>query len=110
MAPTTGGPSNRIITPGSRDLAAIIADAGEAIYVTSWLGGNADSTSGDFSFGMRGHLVQDGRITAPVNEMNVSRNLLTLFSQLIEVGSDPWAYSSLKAPTLVFEGVDFSGS
>lgn len=110
MAPTTGGPSNRIIALGSRDLAEIIADADEAIYVTSWLGGNADSTSGDFSFGMRGHLIKDGRISAPVSEMNVSGNLLTLFRQLIEVGNDPWAYSSLQTPTLVFDEVDFSGA
>lgn len=110
VAPTTAWPSNRIIAPGTRDLAALIADADEAIYVTSWLGGNADGTSGDFSFGMRGHLVAGGQIGAPVSEMNVSGNLLSLFAQLVEVGSDPWPYGSLRVPTLVFDGVDFSGA
>lgn len=109
-APTTGGSSNVVVQPGRRDLAGIVADADQAIYVTSWLGGNADGTTGDFSFGMRGHLVQDGRIGAPVGEMNVTGNLLSLFASLVEVGNDPWPYSGTLAPTLVFDGVDFSGA
>lgn len=110
VEPTTGGPSNRVVAPGSRDLAAILADLDDGIYVTSWLGGNSDSTTGDFSFGMRGHRVQRGVIGPPVGEMNVTGNLLDLFTRLVEVGSDPWPYSALVVPTLVFEGVDFSGA
>lgn len=109
VSPTTGSPSNRLVTPGERDLAAIVADLDEAVLVTSWLGGNADATTGDFSLGMRGHLIKDGEIGEAVGEMNVTGNLLTLFSALEEVGSDPWRYSSLQVPTLVFDGVDFSG-
>ncbi len=29
---------------------------------------------------------------------------------LAEVGNDPWPYSSLLAPTLVFDDVEFSGA
>ncbi len=110
IAPTTGGWSNRVLALGSRALAEILADAEHAVYVTSWLGGNADPTTGDFSFGMRGHLVSDGKLGGPVGEMNVTGNLLALFGGLVEVGADPWPYSSLAAPTLVFDGVDFSGA
>ncbi len=110
MAPTTGSSSNRVVALGKRDLAAIVADVGSGVYVTSWLGGNSDSTTGDFSFGMRGHLIEKGKIGAPVGEMNVTGNLLELFSRLVEVGSDPWQFSSTLVPTLVFENVSFSGS
>jgi PmbA protein len=41
--------------------------------------------------------------------MNVTGNIVELFSRLAEVGDDPWRYSSTPAPTLVFEGVQFSG-
>lgn len=109
MAPTTGSPSNRIIKPGRRDLATIVSGLKKGVYVTSWLGGNSDSNTGDFSFGMRGHLIENGEIGAPVGEMNVTGNLLDLFSDLDEVGNDPWPYSSMKVPTLVFRDVDFSG-
>lgn len=110
MNPTTGSASNRVVQRGTRDLAAILADAPEAIYVTSWLGGNADPTSGDFSLGLRGHLLQNGQIGAPVGEMNITGNLLALFSGLAEVGNDPWPYASMLVPTLVFDGVEFSGA
>lgn len=110
MPATTGSPSNRVVGLGERDLAAILAGVGSGVLVTSWLGGNMDSTTGDFSYGMRGHLVENGQIGAPVGEMNVTGNLLELFSRLAEVGNDPWPYSALRAPTLVFEDVQFSGA
>ncbi len=109
MAPTTGGSSNLVVTPGEGDLSSLVADAGQGIYVTSWLGGNSDPTSGEFSLGLRGHLIEGGKIGAPVGEMNVTGTLLDLFSRLRRVGADPWNYGSLRSPTLVFEDVSFSG-
>ena len=110
MAPTTGGSSNLIVAPGTRDLDAIVRDVDRAYLVTGWLGGNSDATTGDFSLGLRGHVVERGAIGAPVKEMNITGNLLTLFRGLIEVGSDPYPHSSLRAPTLVFDDVQFSGA
>jgi PmbA protein len=109
LAPTTGSPSNRVLGLGEKDLDGLISDLPEGILITSWLGGNSDGATGDFSLGVRGHLIEDGQIGAPVSEMNVTGNLLTLFQALVAVGNDPWKYSPLKAPTLVFEDVNFSG-
>jgi len=109
LAVTTGSPSNRIVTLGDKDRDSFLRDVGEAILVTSWMGGNSDANTGDFSFGLRGHLVENGVVGAPVGEMNVTGNLLELFANLVGVGNDPWRASSLVAPTLVFEGVQFSG-
>ena len=110
MKPTTGSGSNRIVTLGTRGRDALIAGARDGVYVTGWLGGNMDSTTGDFSLGARGHLVESGQVGAPVGEMNVTGNIVELFSHLIELGNDPWVYSSTRAPTLVFENVQFSGA
>jgi PmbA protein len=110
MAPTTGSPSNRVMELGQKDLSGLISDLPEGILITSWLGGNSDGATGDFSLGVRGHLIEDGEIGAPVSEMNVTGNLLTLFQSLVAVGNDPWKFSPLKAPTLVFEDVNFSGA
>lgn len=107
--PTTGGGSNRVVALGARGRDALVAAAKDGIYVTSWLGGNMDGTTGDFSLGARGHLIEGGAIGAPCGEMNVTGNIVELFSRLAEVGNDPWRYSSTLAPTLVFEGVQFSG-
>jgi len=110
MEPTTGGSSNLIVAPGERSLEAIVGDVSEGILVTSWLGGNSDSTTGDFSLGLRGHLIEDGQVGGPVQEMNITGNLVALFAELAEVGDDPWPYSSRRTPTLAFEGVQFSGT
>jgi len=109
MTPTTGGPSNRVVTPGSRDLEALVAATKHGYLVTSWLGGNMDSTTGDFSYGVRGFEIENGRRAGPVGEMNITGNILSVFSRLAEVGSDPWPYGSLRSPTLVFDDVQFSG-
>jgi PmbA protein len=42
--------------------------------------------------------------------MNITGNLVDLFSKLVAIGNDPWPYSSIRAPTLVFEDVQFSGT
>ena len=110
MAPTTGSPSNRVITTGSQSLEELLGEVGEGIYVTSWLGGNADQTTGDFSLGLRGHMIENGEIGRPVGEMNVTGNLRDLFNQLELVGNDVYPYSATLTPSLVFGGVDFSGA
>jgi PmbA protein len=110
MEPTTGSSSNVRIATGSQSLAELLSDAGEGVYVTSWLGGNADGTTGDFSLGLRGHMIENGKIGRPVGEMNVTGNLRRLFSKLEAVGNDPYPYATVLAPSLVFGGVDFSGA
>jgi PmbA protein len=110
MTPTTGLPSNRVVKPGSRSLAELLSAAGEGVYVTSWLGGNADGTTGDFSLGLRGHMIENGEVGRPVGEMNVTGNLRDLFSRLELVGNDTYPYSSTLSPSLVFNDVDFSGA
>lgn len=110
MQPTTGSASNRIIGTGEKSLRELLADVGDGVYVTSWLGGNADNTTGDFSLGIRGHMIENGEIGRPVGEMNVTGNLRDLFSRLDATGNDVYPYSSTLSPSLVFADVDFSGA
>lgn len=109
LTPTTGSPSNRVLTLGTRSLDDLLGEVETGVYVTSWLGGNADSTTGDFSLGLRGHMIENGNIGRPVGEMNVTGNLRELFTRLELVGNDPYPYSTTLAPSLVFADVDFSG-
>lgn len=110
MAPTTGSSSNVVVRPGEGTLESLLSAAGDAVLVTTWIGGNSDPTTGEFSIGMRGHLVEGGRVGAPVGEMNVSGELLGLFRRLAAAGEDPWVYGTARVPTLVFEDVQLSGA
>lgn len=109
LTPTTGSSSNRRIASGDKPLDELLADAGDGIFVTSWLGGNADNTTGDFSLGLRGHMIENGQVGRPIGEMNVTGNLKDLFSRLEMVGNDVYPYSSTLSGSLVFSDVDFSG-
>lgn len=108
-APTTGSSSNIIfdMRPGGRD--ELVREAGEGVLVTSWLGGNANTTTGDFSLGLRGHVVRGGQIEEPISEMNVTGNFLALLPRIERVGDDPLPWSSFRAPSMLVGGVDFSG-
>lgn len=110
MQPTTGGPSNVTVATGALSLEELVREVGEGIYVTSWLGGNADGTTGDFSLGLRGHVIENGAIGRPVGEMNVTGNLRKLFGRLELIGNDVYPYATILSPSLAFTGVDFSGS
>jgi len=108
-APTTARASNLTWRLGPRSLEGLVADAGEALLVTGFLGGNSNGTTGDFSLGLRGFRVRGGRIAEPVGEMNVSGNHAELWTRLRAVGNDPYPYSAMRTPSLLFDGVQLAG-
>ncbi len=108
-APTTRGPSNLAWGPGVGDQVELAKAVGEGILVTGFLGGNSNGTTGDFSLGAQGFRIRGGQLGEPVGEMNVSGNHLELWHRLAAVGSDPYPYSAMRTPSLLFEGVQFAG-
>lgn len=109
MAPTTGRSSNLAWRLGEKDRAGLLAGMGDGILVTGFLGGNSNGTTGDFSLGVQGFRVRGGHLADPIGEMNVSGSHLDLWTRLVAVGNDPYPYSQLRTPTLVFDAVQFAG-
>lgn len=107
--PNGGSTSNLLIGLGTRPLEEITKDVKNGIIVTSFNGGNNNGTTGDFSYGVSGLLVENGEIIKPINEMNVTGNSKDLWQRLVELGNDPFKYSSTKIPCMLFEGIEFSG-
>ncbi|GHU56996.1 modulator protein [Bacteroidia bacterium] len=106
---TISSPSILTLQQGNKDVDGLVASVAKGILVTGFNGGNCNSSTGDFSYGVEGFLIENGKLTQPISEMNVTGNMLTLWSHLAEVGNDPRKSSSYKIPSLLFEGVDFSG-
>ena len=109
IEPTISSLSIPVLKPGNKNLEQLIADIDKGILVTGFNGGNSNSTTGDFSYGIEGFLIENGKRTQPISEMNVTGNMLALWSSLAAIGNDPRPNSSWQIPSLVFEGVDFSG-
>jgi PmbA protein len=109
MAPTTRGSSNLAWKLGEKGRDAILGDVKEGIYVSGFLGGNSNGTTGDFSVGAQGFRIRGGKLAEAIGEMNVAGNHLELWKRLAMVGNDPYPWSAGRTPTLVFEGVQFAG-
>jgi PmbA protein len=83
---------------------------GKGILINGWIGGNFNGTTGDFSYGIMGLLVENGRIVKPLNEMNLTGNFLDLWTRLERLGGDPELNSAWRSPSLLFRGLQLSGS
>ena len=110
MTPTSGECTNVVLTPGKRSRDEMIADVKDGIYVIGLIGGNSDDAQGDFSYGIFGVAIENGKLTKNVSEMNISGNFLELWKNLTEVGNDPRDDSNFFMPTLRFDNVSTSGS
>lgn len=87
----------------------ILGMCGSGILVTEFNGGNSNSATGDFSYGVEGFLFEDGKPVRPVSGMLVTGNYLSLWQNLIAAGGDARSCMSKLIPTLAFSNVDFSG-
>ncbi len=108
--PTSGGHSNLVISPGKRSVKQIMKDLDRGILVSGFIGGNSNSTTGDFSVGISGQLFEKGEFTQTIAEMNIADNHLEFWEKLAEVADDPWLYSTYHTPTLVFSDIVVSGT
>ena len=87
----------------------LLAKCGDGILVTGFNGGNCNSATGDFSYGVEGFEFKDGKILGPINEMLITGNFLRLWSNLLYVADDTRPCMSKLVPSVAFADVDFSG-
>jgi len=109
LPPTTRGASNLAWQPGESSREALVAGVREGILVTGFLGGNSNGTTGEFSHGLQGFRIRAGALAEPLSEMNVSGDHRSLWKGLVAVGNDPYPWSPMRTPTLVFEDVQVAG-
>ncbi len=107
--PTSGETTNLVFETGDKDLNGLMEAMGNGILVTGFNGGNTNGSTGDFSYGIDGFLIENGKIVKPISEMNISGNMKTFWMNLAEVGNDPYLLSSRQTPSLLFRDIDFSG-
>ena len=110
MEPTSGSNTNLVFQLGDKDLAGLTATVDRGILVTGFNGGNSNGSTGDFSYGIEGFLIEKGKIVQSVSEMNITGNMKELWAKIGEVGNDVNENSSWLIPSILFEGVDFSGA
>ena len=108
------GASNLVVEPGSDDLEGLARAAGDGLYVTDVAGlhSGVNPVAGTFSVGAAGRLIEGGRLGAPVRELTIAGDLVSMLKSVRAVGSEarwvPFA-GSVKAPPLLLAEMSVSG-
>ncbi len=74
---------------GSSDKESIIASVRKGIYVDQFSNGQVQIGEGDFTFFVKsGFLIEDGRLTMPVKDINIIGNGPQALADIVAVGND----------------------
>lgn len=114
-APPSVGTTNLVVDPGNHDFRGLVAQTGDGLYVTDVAGlhSGVNPVSGTFSVGASGRLVEGGELGAPVREITIASDLVSMLKAVRQVGSEArWVPfgGSVKAPPLLVAEMAVSGS
>ena len=74
---------------GNADPQGIISDVRQGIYVDEFSNGQVKIGEGDFTFFVKsGYLIEDGRLTMPVKDINIIGNGPQALADILAVGND----------------------
>ncbi len=103
------GTSNLIMEPGASTCEEIIASVQDGLFLTNLMGFGVNVTTGDFSQGAAGRWIENGKLTYPVTEINVSGNLRDMLQGIDMIGNDLFVLGGTAAPTLRMNRLMVSG-
>jgi TldD protein len=113
--------SNTFIEPGTDDPEAIIRETRRGLFARSLGGGEVDTTSGNFTFGVQeAYLIEDGKLKYPVRGANLVGNGPEIMTRIDRVGPDlgywvgtcgkgQWVPVTCGAPTLRISSMTVGG-
>ena len=81
--------TNTFLTNGTEDPEAIIRDTPHGVYVAKLGGGQVNTATGDFVFGMtEAYMIEGGEITDPIRDANLIGNGPEVLKNIDVVGND----------------------
>jgi PmbA protein len=109
------GTTNLVVEPGELDLDGLFREAGDGLFVTDVAGlhSGVNPVSGTFSVGASGRLIEGGAAGAPVRELTIASDLVSMLQAVLQVGSEArWVPfgGSVKAPPVLVAEMAVSGT
>jgi PmbA protein len=101
------------LRPGTTSPEAILASAGEALYVQSVSGlhSGTNPVSGDFSVGADGLMVRGGAFAEPVREVTIASTLPRMLQEVVAVGDDlTWLPGGAAGVTVLLGEMSVAGA
>ncbi len=100
------------VKPGRKSLEELCDKIQNGIQITDVQGLHAgmNPLSGDFSLQASGYLIENGKITTPVNLITIAGNLFTMFKDIEDIGNDTFVtYNGISSPSIVIKKLAVSG-
>jgi len=103
------GPTNFYLKAGNESPAAIIESVKSGLYIVDLIGFGVNTVNGDYSRGVTGLWIEDGKLAYPVQEVTIAGNLREMLRNIEMIGNDVTFMGSVAAPTLKIRKMTVSG-
>jgi PmbA protein len=103
------GYGNLVWSAGTTAAKDVIGGVRDGLYLTDLMGHSVNSVTGDVSLGAAGIWIENGELTYPVSEINVSGNLKQMLLDVDAVGDDVLWVGGGAAPTVRVARMMISG-
>jgi PmbA protein len=101
---------NLHVANGTETREALLSKVGTGLLVNSFIGFSFNHATGDFSRGVRGFWIENGKVGKPIQEVTVSGNLGTMLQDVVAVGNDLELRYGTDSPSLLIREMVVSGS
>ncbi|TPG22526.1 TldD/PmbA family protein [Sphingomonas koreensis] len=96
--------SNLFMAAGNVSPSSLIGDVERAVLVTELIGQGVNGTTGDYSRGASGYLIEKGEIAGPIAEFTIAGNLKAMYAALTPANDLEFRYG-INVPTLRIDGM-----
>lgn len=102
-------PSNLIWHAGEKTQQDMISEIGNGLLITELIGFGVNGVTGDYSRGAGGFLIENGKISRPVQGITIAGNLKDMLAHIEMVGSDQTWFGSSAVPSIAISGITVAG-
>ena len=100
--------TNFFIQNGTTEFEDLLSDINNGLLITDVAG--LHSGANDFSLAAEGFLIENGKITAPVEQITIAGNFYNLLSDVKDIGNDlKFNSSAIGSPSLAFDSIQVAG-
>jgi PmbA protein len=108
-----GGPHNLCLsssfTAASDDLESMLRKLKRGLLVTNVTSQGVNIVTGDYSRGVSGFWVDEGRIQYPVEEITIAGNLREMLQSIVAVGSDIYTQGAITTGSVLIDRMQIAG-
>jgi len=105
-----GGPQNLIVSSNADDLDALLGEMSTGLLVEELIGHGVNAVTGDYSRGVVGHWVENGKKLYPVHEITIAGNLRDLYRRIERIGNDRDLRGGIRCGSLLVGEMTVAGA